>query len=734
MTTPLYKQAKAPIEDRVSDLLSRMTIEEKVGQMVQLAAKFEHDREKLEEWNIGSYLHCTEDMPNELQLRAEKTRLGIPLIFGIDAIHGHCFENDATVFPSQLAISCSWNPDLIKLMGEVTAREVRACGIHWTFSPVLCVARDLRWGRVNETFGEDPWLIGELARSLIQGYQGENFADDNSILACAKHFAGYGESVGGRDAYEAEVSKRKMLALFLPPFEKVVSEAKVASLMAGYQAIDGVPCSANRWLLHEVPREQWKMEGFIVTDWDNVGTLVSKQRITKNIKEATFLAIQAGNDMIMSTPKFYEAAVSLVKEGRIDETTIDSSVKRILRYKFKLGLFDKNRYVTAQQKEKIIGCIAHWQAALEASRQSITLLKNNNVLPLSNKNTRDILLVGPNADDIFAQLGDWSFGSNQAGATNDDLHQKATKTIFNALLGYGQQHNINVNYIKGADCEDETFNEIELAVKAAKSSDVVIACVGDTLNQLGEFHDRADLSLSATQLKLLKAIKDSGKPLIVVFVASKPLSISWIKENADALLCCFNPGAKGGIAITEALFGQLNPSGKLTISFPHSAGQLPVYYNHYQGWHAANSPLLNGEERYIDLPKEPLFCFGEGLSYTQFEYSQLTIHNPILHSGETLRFSITLKNSGALDGVEIVQAYVNDLVSSVTTPVLNLRAFKRVFLQAGEQKIIDLEITFNDLALVNTNLEYVVEAGEFELFVGASSKRCDLLKTKFEVV
>jgi len=337
----IYRNAGAPTVDRVADLMSKMSVEEKIGQMMQLPANRPGMMDLLEEQHIGSYLHCTGDMMRELQERAEKTRLGIPIIFGIDAIHGHCFDRDGTVFPTQLAMACSWDREMIRNAGRVTAREVRATGIHWTFSPVLCVGRDPRWGRVDETFGEDPWLVGELAAEIIRGYQGDDLASDESILACAKHYVAYGEATGGRDAYESEVSRRKLLTHFLPPFEKAVLDAGCATLMAAYQAIDGVPCSANTWVLRTVPKEMWQMEGFVVTDWDNVGALFTKQGIAPTEEEATRIAIEAGNDMIMSTPFFYEHAVRLVKEKRVDIARIDESVRRILAYKFKLGLFDR---------------------------------------------------------------------------------------------------------------------------------------------------------------------------------------------------------------------------------------------------------------------------------------------------------------------------------------------------------------------------------------------------------
>lgn len=734
-----YTNPSLTVAERVENLLSLMTLEEKVGQMLQLPANMSDNMDKLEEWNVGSYLHCTGTMMEELQQRAAKTRLGIPLIFGIDAIHGHCFENDSTVFPTQLALSCAWSKQLSQSMAHVTAIETRACGLHWTFSPVLCVGRDSRWGRINETFGEDPWLIGELAAAAIHGYQGENFAANDSILACAKHYVAYGETTGGRDSYEAEVSPRKLLSVFLPPFEKAVKQAKVATLMAGYQAIDGLPCSANSWVLRDIPKEQWGMDGFIVTDWDNIGSLHDKQRIAEDLRHAAKLGLEAGNDMIMTTASFYQHTIDLVKQGEVDVALVDDAVARILSYKFKLGLFDDFRYTDLSKRSQILGNPVHWHASLEASRQCLTLLKNEQVLPFSEANKPKILLCGANADDVVAQLGDWSFGSMQAGASDDSFHRKDCVTLRQGLQAAADAGRCELNYVRGAAPAEQDFEEILAAVDAAHNSDIIVACVGDILSQHGEFHDRANLDLSGHQQAMLEALKATGKPLVVVFMASKPLTIPWVKEHADAIVCAFNPGAKGGIALSELLFGDLNPSGKLTISFPVHVGQIPVYYNKYQGWHALISSQTGHQERYIDMPEQPLFSFGEGLSYSEFEYSDLQVANPKLSAsadlaaGETLKVSVKVKNISQCEGIEIAQLYIRDCVASVTIPVMQLRGFERVELAAGESRRVEFTVPYEDLSLINAQLEKVVEPGDFKVLVGASSKNEDLLSADFNV-
>ncbi|MFW5689121.1 MAG: glycoside hydrolase family 3 N-terminal domain-containing protein [Spirochaetota bacterium] len=788
MSTAPYQDSRASVEERVSDLLARMSVEQKVGQMMQLPANRPGMMDRLEEQHIGSFLHCTGSMMRELQERAEKMPLGIPLIFGIDAIHGHCFEPEGTVFPTQLAAACSWDRAAIHAMGRVTAREVRASGIHWTFSPVLCVGRDPRWGRMDETFGEDPWLIGELAADLIAGYQGLplpdgdraippaeelDFGHADAILACAKHYAAYGESTGGRDAYEAEVSRRKMLSLFLPPFEKAARRAHCATLMAGYQTIDGLPCSANPWLLREVPKQRWEMDGFIVTDWNNVGSLHQKQNVAESTRDAAYLAILAGNDMIMSTPEFYEDTLALVEEGRIDPTLIDDSVSRILRAKFRLGLFDTMRHSDEARRAKVVGAPEHHETALEVARKTPVLLKNEPapgralegdapVLPLDPSEVKHLLVTGPNADNVVAQLGDWSFGSMQAGATNESFHRAQTTTVLDGIAKRAETAGIAVDHVPGVPStgrdpgdpfpkrveeivnpvlSDEAAREIERARVAAEKADVVIAVVGDSLRQHGEFRDRGLLRLGGGQEELIATLAATGKPLVVVYLASKPLAIRTVRDNAHALLCAFNPGEAGGTAIAEVLFGDVNPCGKLPVSFPVHEGQLPVYYNKYGGWHATNESGVSGAERYIDLPSEPLFAFGEGMSYTRFAYSELRIENPLLKrpdpmtgaAGPELTVSVTVHNTGERAGAEVVQLYIRDVVSSVTRPLKELRAFERVEIAAGESERVTLRVPFDELALVDQDLVRRVEPGEFEVMVGSSSRDRDLLRDSFRV-
>ena len=729
----IYEDPRRPIEERVEDLLGRMTLEEKVGQMCQLDGRWEPERWWREK-HVGSFLHVMGETTGDLQKLAADSRLGIPLLFGIDAIHGHAFCPGATVFPTPLGLSCSWNPELIEEIGRITALEVTCTGVHWTFSPVLGVARDLRWGRIDETFGEDPYLIGVLGSAIIRGYQGDDLANPHTILACAKHYAGYSGTQGGRDAAEADLSERKMRSLFLQPFRDAAT-AGCATFMAAYQAIDGTPCSANPWLLRDVLKGEWGFEGFVVTDWDNVGQMHTMQNVCPTLEEAVQRAVEAGNDMAMSTPRFVETTVELVKSGKLDVTYIDEAVRRILRLKFKLGLFDQNRYADLEGGKEVIDCTEHRQLALESAYQSIVLLKNqDDLLPL-NGDLKRIAVIGPNSDDAKAQLGDWVvldvMVSAMMGADGrhpmDELPAlPSSMNVVTVLDGIRKRAlpNCRVEYSRGCDVIDPGTEDIAEAVEIARQADVAVVVVGDDLSLNGERRDRANLDLSGGQQQLLEAVHATGTPVVVVLINGKPLSIPWVAQHAHAILEAWNPGVEGGTAVAGILFGDRNPSGKLSISFPHHVGQQPVYYNQFPGWHAP---------QYADMPRDPLFAFGYGLSYTGFAISNLKLDTQELAAGDTLRVTVEVENTGERAGTEIVQLYVNDVYSSVTTPVKELKAFQRVDLQPGEKKNVRLEVPYERLALVNRDLETVVEPGEFEVMVGSSSRDEDLLKDKFEV-
>ncbi|PAB60298.1 glycoside hydrolase family 3 N-terminal domain-containing protein [Anaeromicrobium sediminis] len=723
----IYKNPSYTPEERTNDLLKRMTIEEKVGQMCQIDGRIEPEK-WIYERHVGSFLHVTGDAPIKLQKMALKTRLGIPILFGIDAVHGHAFYSGATVFPSQLAMASSWNPELLEKVARITAHEVILTGMHWTFSPILCIGRDMRWGRVDETFGEDPYLIGELSSAMIEGYQGENLSSPTSILACAKHFAAYGETVGGRDSSEAHVSERQLKSLFFPPFKKAV-ESGCSTFMAGYNSIDGIPCSANSWMLKDILKDEWKFKGFVVTDWDNVGNLHTKQKVAASMKEACKIAVECGNNMIMSTPDFYDHTVELVKEGTISEKLLNKACRPILEYKFKLGLFDKKRFPDMDEKEKIIGCPNHKKFAYEVALESIVLLKNeDNILPLRD-DLKQIALIGPSCDDVQAQLGDWSFGTREHPKIptynyHKDYDISPIVTVLNGMkkrLG----PNTKLVYNKGCDMLDENNHFIDEAVNIAMDSDVIIAVVGDTNILNGEMRDRVDLNLTGAQDRLLKELYNTNKPLIVVLLNGKPLTIPWIKEHAHGILEAFNPGMEGGNAIASILFGDYNPSGKLTISFPKHVGQQPVYYNKMPGWHG-------GE--YVEMDDTALFPFGYGLSYTKYKYSNLKISSKEVSPKDTISVSIDIENIGNRTGTEIIQLYINDIYSSITTPIKELKAFSRVTLEKGEKTTVHIPLSISSLSLINKNNESLVEPGEFEIMVGSSSRDEDLLKDIIRVI
>ncbi|HEX7452427.1 MAG TPA: glycoside hydrolase family 3 N-terminal domain-containing protein, partial [Polyangiaceae bacterium] len=590
---PPYRDPNEPLEQRVEDLLARMTLAEKVGQLMQLNGQVEPVK-NVREVQPGSLLHILNDELLEAMDAAAETRLGIPLLVAEDGIHGHSFQRGATIFPTQLALSCSWNVDLLEDVARVTAREMATTGAHWTFSPVLCLSRDLRWGRTGETFGEDPLLIAELGAAMIRGYQGKGLGDADGVLACAKHYAGYSETQGGRDASEADISRRKLRSYFLPPFERA-ARAGCMTFMTGYQAIDGLPSTANHWLLTQVLKEEWGFRGILVTDWDNVGRLFWEQRIVPSPKEAAVVAVRCGNDLIMATPSFFEAAQAAVREGLLAETEIDDVVRRILSLKFRMGLFENPRRPDRAKQASVIACPAHAAANLRAARESLVLLKNDQLLPLNAEKLRKIAVVGPNADDDLAQLGDWSLGGPQHPIEKGKHPRECTVTLLDGIRARVPASCV-VAYAKG--CSVRSADPVELATvqAACKDADAVVLVVGDDLPFIGEGHSTATLELLGGQRELVDAVALLGKPVVLALVSSKPLVLPAATEQVAAVVACFNPGMQGGLAFAELLFGDFNPSGKLTVSFPKHAGQQPSFYTQVRGQH--------GHE-YADLDQIP---------------------------------------------------------------------------------------------------------------------------------
>lgn len=716
--TPAYRNPSLSVAERVADLLGRMTLEEKVGQLIMWDARPD-DLSFINTRHPGSILHILGEKLARAMDMAAQNRLGIPLLVGEDAIHGHSFWKGATIFPTQLAMACSWNPDLLAQVGRVTAAEVVLTGIHWTFSPVLCLTRDLRWGRTGETFGEDPFLIGELGAAMIQGYQGNGLDDPNGILATAKHYAGYSETQGGRDASEADISRRKLRSYFLPPFERAV-QAGAMTFMTGYQSMEGVASTANHWLLTEVLKEEWGFQGVLVTDWDNVGRMVKEQKICADYAEAAIVAVRAGNDIMMTTPEFYEGAIEAVRSGRLAESEIDAPCARLLALKFQMGLFENPRRPDLQRAALEIGRAEHRAANLEAARQSLVLLQNNGLLPLDANQLKTIAVIGPNADDDLQQLGDWSLGSWQHPPAAGKHPREKTTTVLDGIRALALD-GLEVRYERGCSIDNDDLSGIPAAVAAAEAADVIIAVVGDHLNFIGETLSTATLELQGGQVALLDALEKTGKPLIVVLVNSKPLVLPASAKRAAAIVELFNPGMEGGRALAEALFGLLNPSGKLTISIPVHVGQQPVFYSQVRGQHG---------DRYADLTQEPLFPFGHGLSYTQYAYSNLRLASPSLSAGEAAQVFVDVENIGQREGVEIVQVYVSDVVTSATWVNKALKGFARVQLAVGEKQTVHVELPWRSFEIVNAQGVSVVEPGEFEILVGSSSRDRDLLTIK----
>lgn len=707
-----YTDASLPIPVRVEDLLARMTLEEKIAQMQQVPANLVTE-EELFAWaerGCGSFLHVLGEKADELRAVQAKTRLKIPPIFGIDAIHGHALLRGATVFPSQLAMACSWNNELIKAVGKATAKEVRADGLDWTFSPVLCIARDTRWGRVNETFGEDPYLIGELGKAIIEGYQ-----EDKHMIACAKHYIAYGEATGARDAYDSEVTVRKIREVFLPPFKKAI-EANCSSVMTAYGSADATPITAHKRLLTDILKTECGFNGFVVTDWQNVQNLIQLQKITDNMEDAAKIAIEAGNDMSMATLEFYDAALKSARNGDIDPARIDDAVRRILTVKFTLGLFDEVKKVD----KKEINCAAHKRINKAIADESIVMLKNNGILPLNTAEKRKIAVIGYNADSIRNQYGDWTFYSHPDASDPTEIPANEHYTLLRGIQTEFKECNVQYHY--GCSIEDSNDSDIAGAVALAEESDIIIYTVGDSYKQNGEGHDRADLQLTGRQNELFLRLCETGKPIICVAMCAKPLVFNTVAEKSHAFLVSFNGGDYGGLSIAQILAGKLNPSGKLPISFPRHSGQLPVHYNHYEIWHGG---------RYVDYDATALYTFGDGLSYSDFIYSDLSLSASTAAKEDAITVQVTLQNNAKTDGYETVQLYVNDRFSSIITPSMELKGFKKVFVRAGETVTVQIPLCIADLAVVQPDENYVVEPGEFEIMVGGNTK--NTLKTVLTV-
>ena len=746
---PIYKNPKASIEQRVNDLLSRMTLEEKVGQMNQLVG-IEHFKQNsasmtaeelatntasafypgitvkdMEDWTrrglVSSFLHVlTMEEANYLQKLNMQSRLQIPLLIGIDAIHGNAKCKGNTVYPTNIGLASSFDVEMAYKIARQTAEEMRAMNMHWNFNPNVEVARDARWGRCGETFGEDPYLVTLMGVATNKGYQ-RNLDNVQDVLGCVKHFVGGSYSINGTNGAPCEVSERTLREVFFPPFKAAIQQGGDWNVMMSHNDLNGVPCHTNSWLITDVLRKEWGFKGFIVSDWMDIEHCVDQHRTAANNKEAFYQSIMVGMDMHMHGPEWQTAVVELVKEGRIPESRIDESVRRILTVKFRLGLFE-HPYSDVKTRDRVINDPEHKRTALEASRNSIVLLKNENgLLPLDTQKYKKVLVTGINANDQNI-MGDWSElqPEDQVWTVLRGLKRVSPTTDFKFVD-------------QGWDPRNMSQTQVDAAVTAAKDCDLNIVCCGEYMMRFrwnertsGEDTDRDNLDLVGLQNQLIQRLNETGKPTIVVIISGRPLSLRYAAEHVPAIINAWEPGQFGGQAIAEIIYGKVNPSAKLAMTIPRSAGQISTWYNHKRSafFHPA-----------VCTDNKPLYSFGYGLSYTSFRYSNLKLSKQIIPNDGKAQIiaSVTIENTGQRDGVEICQLYINDLVSSVSRPVKELKDFLRVGLKAGEKRTVEFTITPDKLAFYDLNMNPIVEAGEFEVMIGGSSRDEDLQKATFTI-
>lgn len=727
-------------EKRIDDLLQKMTIEEKFGQLTQYGPSlvggfqvtfeeliaqlvtgritkeefeaqkdsFKEDlhEDKIRKGTVGSLLGTFgRDKINRVQkIAVEESRLGIPILNCVDVIHGF-----RTVFPIPLAESCTWEPELLEKSAAVAAKEAASEAVHLTFAPMLDIARDARWGRISEGNGEDPYLGSRIAAAKVRGYQGDDLKRGDSVLACAKHFMGYGAAEGGRDYNTVQMSMPVLRDIYLPPF-KAALDAGVATVMSAFNDLNGIPCSVNRFLLSDLLRGELNFKGFVISDANSVGECID-HGVAADKKEAGALALRAGLDIDMATGSFELEGQNMLRDGLITQEEVDEAVRRVLRIKFAKGLFD-NPYAKEQDVQLLPEHIA---LAREVSRRSIVLLKNDGCLPLS-KTIQTLAVIGPYADEATDMMGAWAF-------TGKD------KDVVTALAGIRSHvsSGTTVSYHKGCEPDGQVYDE---AIEMAAGAEIIIAVVGEGSAMSGEASSMADISLSTGQQALLEKLKALGKPLVVLLQNGRPMAIPWVEANASALVEVWQLGIQGGEAVGDVLFGDYNPSGKLTVTFPHHSGQLPIYYNHPSTGRPGSVSKFTS--KYMDMPLGPLFPFGYGLSYTTFAYRDLSLAKTVLAQEDRLEVSVMVKNTGDRFGEEVVQLYLRDLTASLVRPVKELKGFAKTALAPGEEKQIHFTIPVAEMGFHDQNGSYIVEPGRFKVFAGTSS--ADVLEADFEVV
>lgn len=764
ITTIPYKNSSLSINDRVNDLLKRMTLEEKVGQLLcpmgwemyekkgENVTASEVYKQLLREKNVGMFWAVYRADPwtkktlengldpelaakagNALQRYAmENTRLGIPVFLAEEAPHGH-MAIGTTVFPVGISLASTWNPSLVEEIAKTISKEIRLQGGHISYGPVLDISRDPRWSRVEEAYGEDPVLTALMGAAYARGTGSGDLSQAYSTISTIKHFIAYGIPEGGHNGNTAFIGERELRENFLPPFKSTI-DAGALSIMTAYNSIDGIPCTSNKYLLTDVLRNDWKFKGFVVSDLVSIDGLFGNHHVAKSLQDAGVMALSAGVDVDLGANAFAKL-VNAVQQNKVAESVIDTAVSRVLHLKFEMGLFD-NPYVDPKLAKEMVRNPKHIELARLAAQESIVLLENkNNILPLS-KNLKRIAVIGPNADNHYNQLGDYTAPQERSNI----------KTVLDGVKA--KMPHAEISCVKGCAIRDTTNTDIESAVRAAKNSDVAIVVVGgssardfktkyqetgaaivseETISDIesGEGNDRSTLDLLGKQLELLKAVKATGTPIIVVYIQGRPLNMNWASENSDALLTVWYPGQEGGNAIADVLWGDYNPGGRLAISVPRSVGQLPVYYN-------KKNPR---GQNYVEITADPLYEFGYGLSYTDFEYKDLNINSINNH---TFTVSFILKNTGNYSGDEVVQLYLRDEVASTVQPIKQLKHFKRIFLEPDQEEKICFTLDQNDLSIIGTDMKRIVESGMFTVMIGSSSQKIELkssieVKTNFNI-
>lgn len=731
------------INHRVDSVLNLMTLEEKIGQLnlpsagafVTGSVESSDIAKKIEQGKVGGLFNIkTVANIKEMQkIAVEKSRLKIPLIFGMDVIHGY-----ESVFPIPLGLSCSWDMKLIERSARIAAQEASADGINWTFSPMVDISRDPRWGRISEGSGEDPYLGSEIAKAMVTGFQGDDLSANNTIMSCVKHYALYGASEAGRDYNTVDMSRQRMYNDYFPPYKAAV-DAGVGSVMASFNEIDGIPATANKWLLTDVLRNQWGFKGFIVSDYTGLSEMINHGM--GDLQTVSARALDAGLDMDMVSEGLLTTLGKSVSEGKITEQQITEACRRILEAKFKLGLFDNPyKYCDEGRAKSEIFTDANRAEARSTATQSFVLLKNkNDVLPISKSGT--IALVGPLAEAKENMTGTWSVAArfSESISVLEGL-KKAVGT--KAKLVYAKGANLTESEVLEANStlfgkslhrDKRTAAELrDEAVRIAKNADVIVAAVGEAAEMSGEAASRTTIEIPETQRELLKALLKTGKPVVLVLFTGRPLALTWEEENIPAILNVWFGGSEAGDAIADVLFGDVNPSGKLSTTFPQNVGQVPIYYAHKNTGRPLSGPWFQKfQSNYLDVSNEPLYPFGFGLSYTQFGYDEIKLSATEMASSDSLQVSIDVTNQGKRDGSEVVQLYIRDLVGSVTRPVKELKRFQKINLKAGETKTVKFMLDVDDLSFYNSELKFGAEPGKFQVFVGGNSR--DVKQAEFSL-